>query len=414
MYYFAEIACVVAELWMIQFLLSGMFWRRKLAPWVPTIEYIIVGGIMVVLAFGDNMTFVRIGFSFLAFVFIGLTNFHTNILQSALSAMVMCVVAALSDVCFSVALTKLGVASQALMALGGARSLYVIASHLLMFGIVSVIYAISPKPGVSVPLKILFPLLPCWTVSALLCVLLAWQILVKGQEVPPLSLVVLVGMLYTNIVFVYYTKRISEQEVEKWEQAIAEHHYAMQQEYYAQFRIQQEETRALWHDISKFLRAVKVEGSGETLQQVEQMLDSVAPVVDVNNHVVSVILNEYVQAAKASQVQMELDVQIPRELFVTAVDLYVILGNTLDNALEACEDLPVEQRRISLWMKMHNDVLFYGIENPYTADRERIIQKKIHGYGLQNVRCCVQKYQGTMEIEKENGVYRFSAHLNGK
>lgn len=178
--------------------------------------------------------------------------------------------------------------------------------------------------------------------------MLIWQYLVKGYFLHPLFVIVLLGLLYTSILVIYYINSLQRQAQEKRAWEIAEHHYAMQQEYYDQLRVQQEETRALWHDISKYLRAAQVDSSNKALQQVQEMLDGIDCVVDVSNRIVSVILNEYVQATKATQIALELDVQVPEVLFVTAADLYVLIGNTMDNSIEACQDLPPEQRKISL------------------------------------------------------------------
>lgn len=58
---------------------------------------------------------------------------------------------------------------------------------------------------------------------------------------------------------------------------------------------------------------------------------------------------------------MSFDVTVPRELFVVAVDLYILLGNTLDKTIEACSTLPVSERRISVKLKTHNNILFYKL-----------------------------------------------------
>lgn len=245
----------------------------------------------------------------------------------------------------------------------------------------------------------------------MLCIILARQLLL-GNPISPLYPAVLVGMLYINIVVIYYANRITVQERERREQELAEHHYAMQQEYYTQFRIQQEETRALWHDISKFLRAAKAEGSGNAYAQVEQMLESVVPVVDVDNRVVSIILNEYAQECKSMGIVLELDIRVPQELFVTAVDLYVLIGNTMDNAIRAVEELPGEDRKISVKLKTHNQILFYEIENTYSEKQSAHSRGKIHGYGLQNVKRCVERYNGTVEITHRESTFQVVAHLN--
>lgn len=176
-----------------------------------------------------------------------------------------------------------------------------------------------------ISLKILLPVTPCWIISILLCFILTWQCFVKQYELHPMFVLVLLGLLYTSIIVIYYTNRIHDQAQEKKDWEIAEHHYAMQQEYYDQLRIQQEETRALWHDISKYLRASKVEASNGALAQVQDMLDSISCVVDVNNRVVSVILNEYVQTSRNCQIELALDVQVPDELLLRLqISMYLL------------------------------------------------------------------------------------------
>lgn len=202
---------------------------------------------------------------------------------------------------------------------------------------------------------------------------------------------------------------------EKTTRLLAEHHYAMQQEYYDQFQSQQEETRALWHDICKYLRAFEAENQGgETFKQLQEMIQSISCVVDVNNRVVSVILNEYISLAKEQNVMVTMDVQIPDELPITAADLYILIGNTLDNSLNALADLPPEKRQIALQLRLHNQVLFYKVQNPFHTDNKNRhrITNRYHGYGLKNVRACVAKYNGEMQTHIENGIYTVTAHLN--
>lgn len=213
-------------------------------------------------------------------------------------------------------------------------------------------------------------------------------------------------------IVIYYTNRLHDQIQQKKVWEIAEHHYAMQQEYYDQLRIQQEETRALWHDISKYLRASQAEASDTALTQVQEMLDGINCVVDVNNQVVSVILNEYMNELKQADIKLMMDVNMPKTLFVTAADLYVLIGNTMDNAIEACQELPVDERKISLKLGTHNNILYYEIANPFREAHAHRVRNRYHGYGLKNVQWCVEKYKGNMTVSKENGVFKVTAYLN--
>lgn len=412
MYYFVELSCVIAEVWMTYLLLSSMYIRKKQPWWYALLICGAAGSALAIFSFLEGMAFARIGFSLLLFWLIGIVLFQVSTVRSFLSALIMCTLAALADILISILLGAFGFDLPKLMEQGNIRQVFLIAAHVLMLGLVLCVMALAPKSAEKISLKILAPILPCWSVSAFLCLLLAWQMLSTDLAVPAFYLLVLMGMLYTNFFVIYCVNKISVQDQKRHEQELAEHHYAMQQEYYEQFRIQQEEIRALWHDIRKYLRAARAEGSSKALQQVEEMLDGICCVVDVENRVVSVILNEYAQAAKDNSIRLNLDVQVPPELFVTAADLYVLIGNTMDNAIDACTELPEEQRYISLKLKLHNNMLFLEIKNPFVPDHLNRVRGKMHGYGLKNVQQCVERYNGTLEVHSEGGVFQVVAHLN--
>ncbi len=412
MYYFIEIACVIAEMWIIHMFLGSLYTKRQYSAWQMLGVYGIFGSVVTVFSLLPDMAFARLTVTFLGVWTTGMLLFRTKLLQGVLSGVAFCAIVAVNDVISTMGFQACGVSSGALMASNPARSMLLIVAHILLFGIVIILCIINRKSTSKMSVKILLPVLPCWAISILLGFVFTWQCVVMEYEWHPLFLVVLIGLLYTNIIMIYFINKTSEQAQLKKDLEIAEHHYAMQQEYYDQLRVQQEETRALWHDISKYLRASQIDKSDVALQEVQQMLDSISQVVDVNNRVVSVILNEYFQTAKDADVTIELDVLVPTELFVTAADLYVLIGNTLDNAIDACSELPKEQRRISLKLKKHNSMLYYEISNPYDEKHLHRIRGNYHGFGLKNVAKCVEKYRGKMDVSASDGVFQVVAHMN--
>lgn len=412
MYYFVEFACVIAEMWMIHgFLVRGQT-LKKTDVWVWLVAYCLFGGTILGLSFLENMAFVRIGVTLCGVWVLGMLVYKNRLLSAFLEGLVVCAFVAVTDVLTTVLFTCCGVTAAMLVSDVFMRSLYLIVGHFLMLAMVNVVSLLRQQSRKAVSIKALIWVSPCWLVSLLLCILLTWDIFIYQQSISPWFLVVLVGLLYTNMLVIYYINRVAVQMHEKKEYELAEHHYAMQKEYYEQFRIQQEETRALWHDISKYLRASQVEGTSNALIQVQQMLDGICCVVDVNNRVVSIILNEYAQIAREEQIALEMDVQVPEVLFVSAADLYVLIGNTMDNAVEACMELPEEQRRISIKLKTHNDILFYQISNPYRENHLCRVRNRYHGYGLKNVEKCVEKYHGTLCVTREKDNFCVAAHLN--
>ena len=100
--------------------------------------------------------------------------------------------------------------------------------------------------------------------------------------------------------------------------------------------------------------------------------------------------------------------------FVTTLDLCVLLGNLLDNAIEACGKLEKEKRRIQLSIKLVKNQLFIRTENPFEGKLKwqgsRLLTQKTdennHGIGLENVKRVVEKYHGTLEMNAEDQIFR--------
>lgn len=416
MYELTELICVVAEVLVIALFLQNTFPVRERKLWLRLLCYGLFGAAVFAASLFLDAALLRLLLCFLGVAVLALVLFDVNPLYAILAGLTFSALVALSDVLLMALLMLFGMRNLELMQAGNARLLYLVIGHLSLFALVVAVCMLNRRrKNIALSPKLLLPLIPCWLSGILLCCILTAEMYQTGKDMNPLYLAVVFGLLYTNIVIVYYTSRIKKQEQDKADAALAAHHYAMQEEYYEQLHAQQEETRALWHDIGKYLRAMQADAqAGETLLQLQEKVDSVTTVVDVNNRAVSVILNEYLTAANDIQAKLTFDVQVPSELFVTAADLYILLGNTLDNALDACMCLPETQREIRLQLRQHNDILFYRITNPCAPEQTAKKYSQFHGYGLKNVQSCVKKYRGTVTFLQENGTFQLIARLNRK
>lgn len=416
MHFFVDIGCIISEVFLIQLYLSHFFKTKSYSWWCRALGSVIYGVITVSLSLWVEAAVLRLVFHFAGITILGLVLFESKFLSSLFCSFVFCVVVALTDTMTMGIFSLFYLDSQLLMEFGSARSVFTITSHVVLFASIVLICLISKKSSRITNIKILLPLLPCWISSISLCIMMGKQILNTTTNIDVAALSILLGLLYTNFVVFFFSIKLEEHGQIKHEAELTAHHYAMQAEYYEQFRSQQEEVRALWHDISKYLRAMEAQNESaklsETFAQVQDMVDSITPVVDVNNRVINVILNEYIQAAKDAQTTIEMNIDVPSELPITAGDLYVLIGNTLDNALNACIELPVDERKIRLTLKMHNEILYYRVCNPYSKNQIRQPQSSFHGYGLKNVKRCVGKYHGSIEICNEANIFEVTAHLN--
>lgn len=99
--------------------------------------------------------------------------------------------------------------------------------------------------------------------------------------------------------------------------------------------------------------------------------------------------------------------------------LTILISNTLDNAIEACEKLPEEDRQIFVQVLLEEDVLFYAVRNrslPVNVQPGQLpvttkIPPALHGYGLENVRTTLKKYSSLYAINYADGWFGFATDL---
>lgn len=419
MYIIAELTGVVAEMLLAHVYFNGFFTKRSRPWWVMVSAYIVVGIIIVVLAFIPSASFLRLTFSAISFGLIVYFFFRASALQAVYASISFSGLNVLSEMLIFGLFSLFHIDAQTIMSFGHSRAICIIISHMLLWFCVLIVLAITKHKRTAITLPFLLTLTPGYVAGIILGLSFCQQVLSGDGQMSVPVLVSAIGLLYLNIVIILYAERAKNASDQKLQSELAEHHYAMQEQYYAQLRSEQEETRAMFHDINKYMQAMRTLAAGGNVAEVNQMMaetqelfESLTTVVDVGNGVVSTILNEYREITEDADIPFTFDVSVPQNLGISAVDLYVLLGNTLDNAIEACQSLPIEERYIRIQMRIYHNILFYQIENPYAEGYPQRSRGKNHGYGLQNVRKCVDKHDGHMSITQEGNKFVLSMRLN--
>ena len=136
------------------------------------------------------------------------------------------------------------------------------------------------------------------------------------------------------------------------------------------------------------------------------------------NAVIDSMLNYKISEAVRRGIEVEYEVEIPEKLLMEDFDLTCILGNLLDNAVEAAEK--TEEKFIGLKLKYREKgVLFFKIQNTFSGDLivadDTLMTTKEdragHGFGLISVRKSIQKYDGIMRIRREGNIFGITVLL---
>ncbi len=137
------------------------------------------------------------------------------------------------------------------------------------------------------------------------------------------------------------------------------------------------------------------------------------------HNAVNILLLYFAQQAKEKQIDFSVSASLPEQIAVPDNVLSALLGNLLENALEACQAVQDRQAQISVKAKAQPDALFLQIENTYCQEpvKDRsgryLSSKRVGpGIGLESVRNIVTQYDGLLEIEPKDGCFRVSVLLN--
>jgi hypothetical protein len=264
--------------------------------------------------------------------------------------------------------------------------------------------------------RLAIPLVLAQIASAYICYQNFFVLLRGGSAVT--VVIETVCILYINVVACVFIEYLNQFYVSRERAAAAEHQLSAQQIYYQDTIVRQEETRALWHDIKKYFSAMELlvkTGKTSELHQINEevrkQFQHLEQSVDVGNPILNGILEYALEQATLNACVLEMDVWVDADLPISTSDLYVMIGNTVDNAVEACANLPENNRKIHLVLRQRNHLLYYEISNPYVQSKEQST-KPIHGYGLRNVEKCVKNNGGEMDLREDGHYFTVRVQLN--
>jgi len=131
------------------------------------------------------------------------------------------------------------------------------------------------------------------------------------------------------------------------------------------------------------------------------------------NVIVDGLINYKLQNALNDKIKVKTEIAVPKQIDIETTDLVAILGNLIDNALNALADVPEDRRNLTIKVVFSQGRLIVRTSNPYTGDvlckDGKIVSakqnSKQHGYGLNNIAKAVNKYKGYMDIDYTGSIF---------
>ena len=184
----------------------------------------------------------------------------------------------------------------------------------------------------------------------------------------------------------------------------------------------------LFHDFHNHIGALRQLLSHQKYEEAVQYLDELkAPVREMaqthwtGDETADYLINSKAAMAAEYGIQLQAEVEFPRNANIRSADLCAILGNLLDNALEASRKVPDPgERFVRLTIRRIHQMLVIKVENRFAvlpveeggALKTTKTEGGLHGWGLQSVRTAVEKYEGTLQTTCAGDVFRAVATLS--
>lgn len=177
------------------------------------------------------------------------------------------------------------------------------------------------------------------------------------------------------------------------------------------------------HDLKHQIRAIRYMSREEIdayIEEIEGTIEIYESMVKSGNEVLDTILTEKSLYCRERGITVSCVVDGRQMGFINTIDLYAMLGNALDNAIEAVEKFKSrEKRQIDVMIYKEQQFLVINIVNPmkerlifneelmYDADLPQTTKadRFHHGFGLASIRYMVKKYDGYLNLSEEDGCF---------
>ncbi len=194
---------------------------------------------------------------------------------------------------------------------------------------------------------------------------------------------------------------------------------------YEQLRRHMEETQNIRHDFRQHLRVLSGLAENKEYGKLTEYLKSYSDGLErpyallCANTPVDAIAGYYAEHARQYGISIDWRLELPEQLPLPEADLCMLLGNLLENSIQAVMQLPAKDRHITVICRMPSDaMLALVVENPYREPLKKdgshflSTHHKGHGIGLQSVQTMVQRHKGQLIIQTDDQLFSVNIILN--
>lgn len=236
-------------------------------------------------------------------------------------------------------------------------------------------------------------------------------------------IVVSIGLLIMNFLMLYLYDLLQHSISQKYETEALKQKVQVYANQLAVILQNEEKIKILRHDMKHHMNELKLlankhhaEDIQEYIDHMEFFVENPSQIISSGNVEIDSVLNYMLQKAREELKEVTVNIVLPEDM-KHSFDVNVLLGNLLENAMEAARQ--TKQKYMGVFITLKKGVLRVKIENSYLPenvvwekgrnDKQTLLtnkgEKELHGIGLTSVNKIVEMYNGAMEITSENNLF---------
>lgn len=211
-------------------------------------------------------------------------------------------------------------------------------------------------------------------------------------------------------IFSFIANKLIDKRIKEYQSDLITRHYDEVNSMYIKMRAWRHDYHNHMQIMKAYMSLGQYDKVSDYLCELEDELHNVDTVVKTGNIMVDAILNSKLTLINSRNIETKVRVKVPENINISEMDLCTILGNLLDNALEASEK--VEKPIIRIYMGILKGQLYISVANAVSSQLKRRGDRFLstknssnHGFGLMTVDSIVRKYDGYLNRQSEGGIF---------
>lgn len=240
----------------------------------------------------------------------------------------------------------------------------------------------------------------------------------------------LICMFLISHFMILFIQQLKEQLETNTRNQAMERLLQIQHDQYSMLQARIAENRRARHDFRQHLRVIQdcvkrgdLEDLKSYLAEYEKQFPSHSDHIYCNSYAVNAILAFYADKAENHNIRLDVKIQMSDTPVIPETEFCVLLGNLLENALDACQTGRSESETSQPFIRVcaiqtGTSILSITVDNTSvfkpTWINEKLVSTKAAGSGIgtESIRMIAEQYRGDARFEWKDGVFYASVMLN--